>query len=669
MTLKSGATFGPYEIVEPIGAGGMGEVYRARDTRLDRDVALKVLPEGSAQDGERRARFEQEARSASALNHPHIVSLLDIGEQEDLAYIVMELVEGKTLRQLLASGPQPIRRVLDIAVQVAEGLAKAHSAGIVHRRPEARQRHLLQRRLCEDSRLRPRQADTAGPSGGLGRGHRYRSGDSTGRRARHGRLHVARAGQWTARGLPSRPVRAGGAALRARDGRAGLPAGHGRRDARGHDQGRARAHRATQAGDPSTAAMDHRTLSRQGSRRPVCLDSRSRSAAWPASAIIYPRQAAQSSRWRRDGPGCRCPRCSAWLASSPASWSATSSGRVPRRERRTWPLRGSPTAAAPCRQPASHPTGRRSSTARPGRVDRPNCSRSDSTVPSRAAWGCPMRNSSRSLQPARWRCRWAADSYSVSRRLVRWRAPRSEAARRHARSSRASRRRIGRPTAPGSRWFETGGERRRLEYPIGTVLFETTGLDQPGPGLPRRPAGRFRRTPGARRQPGQPHGRRDCRSRAKRAGARAEWPRVVPRRAGALDFRLRRGRSRGQLAEDPRRSGRWVLAGRLERRPLADHPHQLAERDHRARTRGGRGAEPLLARLVVPTRRRGRRVARALRRTEHRGAKRKRIRDLSSPDRRLAGRATRRRPRSRPVAGHQLGARGDRVGRSDGAPC
>ncbi len=133
MTLEAGATFGPYEIVEPIGAGGMGEVYRARDTRLDRDVALKVLPEGSAQDVERRARFEQEARSASALNHPHIVSLLDIGEQGDVAYIVMELVEGKTLRQLLASGPQPIRRVLDIAVQIVEGLAKAHSAGIVHR--------------------------------------------------------------------------------------------------------------------------------------------------------------------------------------------------------------------------------------------------------------------------------------------------------------------------------------------------------------------------------------------------------------------------------------------------------------------------------------------------------------------------------------------------------
>ena len=133
MTLEAGATFGPYEIVEPIGAGGMGEVYRARDTRLDREVALKVLPEGLAHDVERRARFEQEARSASALNHPHIVSLLDIGEQGGIAYIVMELVEGKTLRQLLASGPQPIRRVLDIAVQIAEGLAKAHAAGIVHR--------------------------------------------------------------------------------------------------------------------------------------------------------------------------------------------------------------------------------------------------------------------------------------------------------------------------------------------------------------------------------------------------------------------------------------------------------------------------------------------------------------------------------------------------------
>jgi Tol biopolymer transport system component len=117
----------------PLGAGGMGEVYRARDTRLGREVALKVLPEAVAEDRSRLARFEQEARAASALNHPNIVTIHDIGRGGETAYIAMELVEGKTLRELAAGGPLPVRRVLGVAAQIAEGLAKAHSAGIVHR--------------------------------------------------------------------------------------------------------------------------------------------------------------------------------------------------------------------------------------------------------------------------------------------------------------------------------------------------------------------------------------------------------------------------------------------------------------------------------------------------------------------------------------------------------
>ncbi len=133
MSLNAGTRLGPYEIVAPLGAGGMGEVYRARDTRLGRDVAVKVLlPEVSADDS-RRLRFEQEARSASALNHPNIVTVYDVGSVDSTIYLAMELVEGRTLRELLVDGALPSRKMLDVAVQVAEGLAKAHDAGLVHR--------------------------------------------------------------------------------------------------------------------------------------------------------------------------------------------------------------------------------------------------------------------------------------------------------------------------------------------------------------------------------------------------------------------------------------------------------------------------------------------------------------------------------------------------------
>jgi Tol biopolymer transport system component/predicted Ser/Thr protein kinase len=133
MTLAAGSRLGAYEILAPLGAGGMGEVYRARDARLSREVAIKVLPATMAADPDRRARFEQEARSASGLNHPNILTVYDIGEADGTIYIAMELVEGRTLREVVAGDPLPTRKLLDIAVQTAEGLAKAHSAGIVHR--------------------------------------------------------------------------------------------------------------------------------------------------------------------------------------------------------------------------------------------------------------------------------------------------------------------------------------------------------------------------------------------------------------------------------------------------------------------------------------------------------------------------------------------------------
>jgi len=125
--------FGHYEIIEKLGAGGMGDVYRARDITLGRSVAIKVLRGAASRDPDRLARFEQEARAASALNHPHIVTIYEIGSADGVRYIAMELVEGKTVRQLLREGPLLTRRALQLAAQAAGGLAEAHDAGIVHR--------------------------------------------------------------------------------------------------------------------------------------------------------------------------------------------------------------------------------------------------------------------------------------------------------------------------------------------------------------------------------------------------------------------------------------------------------------------------------------------------------------------------------------------------------
>ncbi len=133
MRLAAGSRLGPYEILSPLGAGGMGEVYRARDTRLSREVAVKVLPAGVSADPDRLKRFEKEARAASSLNHPNIVTVYDIGETGGTSWIAMELVEGRTLRELLGDGPIPIKRLLTVAAQAGDGLAKAHGAGIVHR--------------------------------------------------------------------------------------------------------------------------------------------------------------------------------------------------------------------------------------------------------------------------------------------------------------------------------------------------------------------------------------------------------------------------------------------------------------------------------------------------------------------------------------------------------
>ena len=133
MALSAGTRLGPYEIVSAIGAGGMGEVYRARDTRLGRIVAIKILPAEVSTNSDSLPRFEQEARAASSLNHPNIITIYEIGFFDSTSYIAMEFVEGKTLRELTAGGPLAGRKAVQLATQICEGLTAAHEAGIVHR--------------------------------------------------------------------------------------------------------------------------------------------------------------------------------------------------------------------------------------------------------------------------------------------------------------------------------------------------------------------------------------------------------------------------------------------------------------------------------------------------------------------------------------------------------
>src|SRR5215469_6055814 len=133
MPLASGTRLGPYEILAPAGAGGMGEVYRARDMRLERTVAIKILPAQVSSDPIRKQRFEREAKTISSLNHPNICTLHDIGSQDGTDYLVMECVEGETLAKRLEKGPLPLEQVLKYGAQIADALDKAHRAGIVHR--------------------------------------------------------------------------------------------------------------------------------------------------------------------------------------------------------------------------------------------------------------------------------------------------------------------------------------------------------------------------------------------------------------------------------------------------------------------------------------------------------------------------------------------------------
>src|SRR5215470_15132024 len=133
MALTPGSRLGPYEILAPLGAGGMGEVYRAHDTRLGRDVAIKVLPSHLTDSPDRLARFEREARAVAALSHPNILSIFDFGSHDGVTYAVMELLEGETLRDRLHAGAITQKHAVDYGLQIAKGLSGAHERGVIHR--------------------------------------------------------------------------------------------------------------------------------------------------------------------------------------------------------------------------------------------------------------------------------------------------------------------------------------------------------------------------------------------------------------------------------------------------------------------------------------------------------------------------------------------------------
>ena len=133
MSIAPGTRLGPYEILAPIGAGGMGEVYKAKDTRLDRTVAIKVLPSHVSDNPQLRERFEREARAVSRLNHPHICTLHDVGQEDGVDFLVMEYLEGEDLAKRLKKGPLPLDQALHHAIEIADALDKVHRQGVVHR--------------------------------------------------------------------------------------------------------------------------------------------------------------------------------------------------------------------------------------------------------------------------------------------------------------------------------------------------------------------------------------------------------------------------------------------------------------------------------------------------------------------------------------------------------
>ena len=232
MTLFPGSRLGPYEVLSPLGAGGMGEVYRAKDPKLGRDVAIKVLPESLAKDPEALARFQVEARALAALSHPNILGNPRPRIVERCLYAVMELLEGETLRDKLSDGiALPQRKAVEYARELARGLSAAHEKGIVHRdlKPENmfitkdERVKILDFGLAKRTEKSGGGAETSSPT----RSKRHRGGDGHG----DGGLYVSRAGSGPARGPPVGHLRVRGDPVRAPHRQAGIQGADGKRHA------------------------------------------------------------------------------------------------------------------------------------------------------------------------------------------------------------------------------------------------------------------------------------------------------------------------------------------------------------------------------------------------------------------------------------------------------
>ena len=204
MSLTVGARFGSYDIVSALGAGGMGEVYRATDTRLKRQVAIKILPPQLAADPDRLARFQREAEVLASLNHPHIASIYGLEHADGVNALVIELVEGEDLAERIARGPVPVDEALSIAKQIAEALEAAHEDGVIHR--DLKPANIKLRADGTVKVLDFGLAKADGPCGqsagktGPADDHEPHDDDGRRRHPRDGGLHVSRAGAWPCRG-------------------------------------------------------------------------------------------------------------------------------------------------------------------------------------------------------------------------------------------------------------------------------------------------------------------------------------------------------------------------------------------------------------------------------------------------------------------------------------
>ena len=318
VTISSGSKLGPYEILSLLGAGGMGEVYRARDPRLGREVAIKVLPADRMADEGRRKRFIREARAASALNHPNIVTVHEVDSVDGVDFIVMEYVAGQTLSRAIPRQGMRLDQLLRVAIPIADALTRAHAAGIVHRDLKPANVmvgaegavKVLDFGLAKLVTLEPGRPGAARPTRDGGAGTLSRAGGGGG----DDRVHVAGAGGGRGGGLPERRVQLRGAAVRDGDGRRAFAGGSTAEVLAALDEGSAEGAERGGAGPAEGARSGDPALPAEGAR-----------SALPAHAGPQARARADQGRdGHRDAPRWRCRRARrvgfGWWRVSPDCW-------------------------------------------------------------------------------------------------------------------------------------------------------------------------------------------------------------------------------------------------------------------------------------------------------------------------------------------------------------